>query len=916
MSTVINARDVLLQAAASRYSNSPNAALILSPSTPAFHINTAGANDPATIIFTATLIDIAGTVVFTASGGTVTTAGNVATLTYGNMSSATATVTASLTVNGITYSDTCFVSKVYDGTTGVNNTRVYAYQRTASAPTGTPGDVTVTFASNSITAPAALANGWVRDIPTANGNPLYVTAISGAGAGSTVNLLSAGWSAAAVMATDGPGGTGTDGINGLNSATIMIYQRSASATAPALPSAATTYTFATGVVAGLNNGWTQGVPAADVTKPFLQTSLATAVSASATDTMAASEWSAAQVLAQDGTSGGSIYPSVEDAGWLYAGGAASVLATVTDGKTGPGVRRSATNSQSYITHAKFFQIDRTRTYRTRFWARASSTANGTLYHTLQQFLSNGSAGPTNGGRSPYKPPGAGPASSYLDWTEFSQTWSAADWQTGVTQIKPDFLLNYAGSVGYWEIQGFEMTDVTEVVAAQTAASNAAAQALAANNKYDAIASDGVLDRSEKVVTVLDWATVNGEYGGIVAKASDLSVSSTTYASAYSSLSTYLSSLSPAFNDVSQDTTLPGVSAAVARAAFNSAWTGYYNAKAALETAIYAKTATLSTWPGTTGFGKPSDNATADISLVVSGTGLTLVGNSVTRTGGAGWDASVRSINGHTGGAFCSFSFDASSETMAGLNSDPTTSDHYNTIDYAWYGTSGNLYIYLNGTPYSGGAIITTFVPTDILSVVMDGSNVFFIKSGVVQVALSVPSSPTLYFDTSLVVGTIRSIRFGPMTSNLWGAIGGPNRPADNATVGAPSGTLVAGVSADTVATGAASGATALATVNNPPVISGLYDVTFNGATNNVYVNYVTFTASKTGGSGTPTYAWVLSTYFGIMELSSATGATVTVRGKANNLYCIGQVTCTVTTNGATSTMSCEVSVGHGSGTAP
>jgi hypothetical protein len=130
------------------------------------------------------------------------------------------------------------------------------------------------------------------------------------------------------------------------------------------------------------------------------------------------------------------------------------------------------------------------------------------------------------------------------------------------------------------------------------------------------------------------------------------------------------------------------------------------------------------------------------------------------------------------------------------------------------------------------------------------------------------------------------------------------------------GATIDGTLGATVVLNAAAGATANNTLNNPPVISGLYDVTFNNAANNVYVNYVTFTASKTGGTGTPTYSWVLSTYFGTMELSATTGATVTVRGKANNLHCIGMVTCTVSCGGITSTMSCEVSVGHGSGVAP
>ena len=53
----------------------------------------------------------------------------------------------------------------------------------------------------------------------------------------------------------------SNGTAGLNSATVTIYKRAA--TTPALPSAQATYTFATGVLSGLTNGWTQAIPATD-----------------------------------------------------------------------------------------------------------------------------------------------------------------------------------------------------------------------------------------------------------------------------------------------------------------------------------------------------------------------------------------------------------------------------------------------------------------------------------------------------------------------------------------------------------------------------------------------------------------------------------------------------------------------------
>lgn len=174
------------------------------------------------------------------------------------------------------------------GPAGYSNARVFAYQRKATAPTGTPGAVTYDFTTGAITT-ASLANGWQKTIPAADGNPLYVTSASASAAGSTDTIASGEWSGAVVLAADGGAGA-----PGLNSATITLYQRSASATSPAKPSAAATYTFANGALAGLNNGWVTYIPTTG--GAYLHTTFATAIAATATDTIAASEWATVQLM--------------------------------------------------------------------------------------------------------------------------------------------------------------------------------------------------------------------------------------------------------------------------------------------------------------------------------------------------------------------------------------------------------------------------------------------------------------------------------------------------------------------------------------------------------------------------------------------------------------------------------------------
>lgn len=102
------------------------------------------------------------------------------------------------------------------------------------------------------------------------------------------------WSAAIKFVGD----NGTNGLPGANTALLYIYRRATSA--PALPSAATTYTFSTKTLTGLNNSWTTTIPAG--TDP-LYVSTAAASSSTDTDTIAANEWASPVVLVQNGTNG-------------------------------------------------------------------------------------------------------------------------------------------------------------------------------------------------------------------------------------------------------------------------------------------------------------------------------------------------------------------------------------------------------------------------------------------------------------------------------------------------------------------------------------------------------------------------------------------------------------------------------------
>jgi hypothetical protein len=178
------------------------------------------------------------------------------------------------------------------GPPGTNAATLTAYKRFSSEPFGNPGTLTYTFA----TAAWTPGNGWSATIP-AGSDPLYALSATAYGTGATDQVDAGDWSSPTLILQDG-----NDGADGLNVATAYIYQRTATDVAPTLPSVSATYTFATGAITGLNNGWTDTIPAAGA-NPFLWVSLATASSSSATDAIGSGEWQAAQHLAEDGQDG-------------------------------------------------------------------------------------------------------------------------------------------------------------------------------------------------------------------------------------------------------------------------------------------------------------------------------------------------------------------------------------------------------------------------------------------------------------------------------------------------------------------------------------------------------------------------------------------------------------------------------------
>lgn len=167
------------------------------------------------------------------------------------------------------------------------------------------------------------------------------------------------------------------------------------------------------------------------------------------------------------------------------------------------------------------------------------------------------------------------------------------------------------------------------------------------------------------------------------------------------------------------------------------------------------------WSQVNGAEKPADYATSDLRLVAQGAGMTIVGNRAERTSSQGsWSAGVYSRESYIGGAFCSFSFLGQNEVMAGLNSDPLAELGYGKLDFSIYtpATFAASSAYESATnPFGFGA----WTPDTVFSIVYDNEYVRYLKDGVEARAVYVGAGRKFHFDSSMVAGGVKNVRFGP-----------------------------------------------------------------------------------------------------------------------------------------------------------
>ena len=184
------------------------------------------------------------------------------------------------------------------GSAGLNNATVLLYKRGATAPAKPTAQLTYTFATGVL---SGALSGWSQTIPTIDGNPCWVIAVTASSNSATDTIPASEWSTQVKFVEDGAtgetgatGATGETGTTGLNQATVFLYSRTTSTK----PSGGQTYTFSTGKLSTVPSGWSQEIPSG--TNPCYVT---TGVAIGTGTTTTVSAWADVSKFVEDGATG-------------------------------------------------------------------------------------------------------------------------------------------------------------------------------------------------------------------------------------------------------------------------------------------------------------------------------------------------------------------------------------------------------------------------------------------------------------------------------------------------------------------------------------------------------------------------------------------------------------------------------------
>lgn len=201
--------------------------------------------------------------------------------------------TKTTNANGdIDYSDATCISGAngQNGTSGYSNAVVFLYKRSETTPEVPTGSFVYYFETGRLMVDQGTNPGWTQYVPNGTA-PCWVMSA----AASSVNTYDI------IAATEftSPVKLSQNGLDGINQATIFLYQRSA--TKPSVPSNTGVYTFATGTLdIPYETNWSRTIPASNSQPCWVTT--AAAISSEPTYDIGRIDWSEPVKLVEDGSS--------------------------------------------------------------------------------------------------------------------------------------------------------------------------------------------------------------------------------------------------------------------------------------------------------------------------------------------------------------------------------------------------------------------------------------------------------------------------------------------------------------------------------------------------------------------------------------------------------------------------------------
>jgi predicted phage tail protein len=415
---------------------------------------------------------------------------------------------------------------------------IFLYQWNAAAPAAPQGTSTLNWATGKNSSYNG-TDGWAVDAPVNPGTPglrLYVATQSVTAPGGTTSTPGITYASAAISAWSQ---NGNNGANGAQSAEPTVYQWAA--TIPAGPSGTGTHTWSTGLFGAAPINWTlaPGAPVPGNTLWVAKVRLLDTAAATTTTF----NWVNAAITAQSyaGTNGTST-PGTEGASYV----AAYVATTVGTASTAPAATTGRTSlpaaNSSGLTGTPQATVPTLAAgqYLMQFdgiYNPATNQVTWSIPYQASLKVGSLSAIATNTGKLIVTDDFSSANGKFLVDANGQMTASAATLKSadGTVMFTTGTGLTLAAAPA-----GTRNSELADSIAAAQNTANAARDASGiANNAIAVIASDYILDRSEKPRIITEFTAIDAERTGIAKSATDLGISAATYQGTINNLAAFL-----------------------------------------------------------------------------------------------------------------------------------------------------------------------------------------------------------------------------------------------------------------------------------------------------------------------------------------------------------------------------------------